>query len=444
MKNITLRKKLTLWYFFSLGTIFFLLSLAVGLLIHTTIQAQIDHHVHIAVSEAKQIVENYSGVEREALVKNLVSAHGMRVIVLSPDGAPILETNSPDIALMTEHQLQKIMLTQTLYDSAPTHFTANEIRFAAIPAQVRAGKGVVAVGYSTKILYATYYRLLAIISAILVFLVIPTAIIGYKLFQNNLNPLEQIANQAKSISAKSLSQRISTHSSSQELIDIEQALNGMLDKLENIFVHEHRFFSDAAHTLKTPLARLRSQLENTALPSSSKRDFLQVIDQANATIQDLLYLSRIGQVKPSLLSVNLSQVMLNLSELANTLGEAKKLKITTHIEPNIKISADHNLLVRALSNIVQNSVYYNKPNGQISILLHQNHGHIYIEINDTGQGINQLDLPHVFKRFFRAKNTGLSGSGLGLAITKAVIDSLGGKIILTSKAGQGTKVKVIL
>jgi len=70
--------------------VIFLFLLAVSVLFWVTLQSQIDHHVHIAVSEAKQVVENYKGTEREGLIKNLVSAQGMTVVVLSPDGSPIL------------------------------------------------------------------------------------------------------------------------------------------------------------------------------------------------------------------------------------------------------------------------------------------------------------------------------------------------------------------
>src|SRR3989344_7510294 len=115
----TLRGRLTLWYVASVGVIVLLLLLSVSGLFWVTLQDQIDHHVHIAVNEAKQVVENYTGEERDSLIKNLVSARGMTVVVLSPDGSPILETNSPDIAIVTEHQLQKILTASSLYDASP-------------------------------------------------------------------------------------------------------------------------------------------------------------------------------------------------------------------------------------------------------------------------------------------------------------------------------------
>ena len=186
----TLRGRLTASYLSSTLLIFILITLAISGLFWLTLQGQIDHHLHIAVNEAHQIVMQFTGDEREALIKNLVSPQGMTVVVLSPDGAPLLETNSADVAVATEHQLQKILTNSSLYQTGPMRFTDNNIRFAAMPVQVNAGRGIVAVGYSTQILYASIYKLLGLLIGVVSFLIFPTTFIGYKLLQRQLNPLE--------------------------------------------------------------------------------------------------------------------------------------------------------------------------------------------------------------------------------------------------------------
>ena len=341
----TLRGRLTLWYLTSVGLIVLLFLTAVSGLFWVTLQDQIDHHVHIAVYEAKQVVENYRGEERDGLIKNLVSVRGITVVVLSPDGSPVLETNSPDIALVTEHQLQKILTLSSLSESVPVHFTESNIRFAAMPATVSAGKGIVAVGYSTKILYDTFYRMLGIVGGIILFLIFPITFTGYKLLKKQLHPLESIASQTKSITNTSfLSKRIAIDSSTQELKTIQEALNTMLSQLENIFNKEREFFSDAAHTLKTPLAVLRSQIENTNITQKAREDMLKTIDKANDTIQDLLFLSRIGSRPQKLETISLTDIMTDLSELASTLGENKSLIISSDIQKDVNIKADKKLL----------------------------------------------------------------------------------------------------
>lgn len=439
----TLRGRLSLWYLTSVGLIILLFLIAVGSLLWITLQDQIDHHVHIAVNEAKQMVENYRGEERDGLIKNLVSAKGMTVVVLSPDGAPILETNSPDIALVTEHQLQKILSSSSLYDVSPTHFTENNIRFAAMPAQVSAGKGIVAVGYSTQVLYATLYRMLLVVAGVVFFVVLPITFLGYKLLKKQLKPLESIASQAKTVTdTSSLAKRIVIASPTQELRVIQEALNSMLAQLENIFDSERQFFSDAAHTLKTPLAVLRSQAENANLGQKAREDLLKTIDDAGDTIGDLLLLSRISGRPQKLETVSLTDITTDLSELVNILGEEKNLTISAAIQKNVTIKADKQLLQRALSNIVYNTVAYNQPGGSIQLSLEKEGNLIKINVKDTGTGISKRDLPQIFSRFYRGTNAKGKGSGLGLAISKAVIESLGGRISISSSVNKGTTVSV--
>lgn len=437
----TLRGRLTLWYTVSVGVIVLLLVVSVSGLFWATLQEQIDHHVHIAVNEAKQVVENYRGEERDSLIKNLVSAKGMTVVVLSPDGSAILETNSPDVALVTEHQLQKLLGSSSLYNSGPTHFTENNIRFAAMPAQVSAGKGVVAVGYSTQVLYGTLYELVAVVLGVIFFLVLPIAFLGYKLLKKQLHPLESIATQAKAVTdSASLSKRIAIISPTEELRTIQEALNVMLTQLEHIFTNEREFFSDAAHTLKTPLAVLRSQAENANLTQKVRGDMLKTIDKANEMIDDLLFLSRIAGKPQKLKTVSLTNIMMDLAELATTLGEDKRLAITTDIQKDVTLKANKELLQRALSNIVYNAVSYNKPQGSVVLTLKKQSQLTTLTVKDTGIGISKVDMPLLFNRFFRGTNANGKGSGLGLAITKATVESLGGKITISSVMNKGTTV----
>jgi len=439
----TLKGRLTLWYVASVGIIALLLLMSVSGLFWATLQNQIDHHVHIAVNEAKQVVENYRGEERDSLIKNLVSAKGMTVVVLSPDGSAILETNSHDIATTTEHQLQKLLVSNTLYNSTPTHFTENNIRFAAMPVQVSAGKGIVAVGYSTQVLYGTLYKLAAVVLGVIFFLVLPIAYLGYKLLKRQLQPLESIAIQAKAITdTTSLSKRITITSPTQELKTIQEALNTMLSQLENIFTNEREFFSDAAHTLKTPLAVLQSQIENVRPTQKVREDMLKTINKANDTIGDLLFLSRIAGKPQKLEMVSLTDIMMDLAELVTTLGEEKGLSVTTNIQKGVMLKANKELLQRALSNIVHNAVAYNKPQRSIDLTLKKHSRLITLTVKDTGIGISKADLPQLFNRFFRGTNTENKGSGLGLSISKAVVENLGGKIEISSLLNKSTTVTI--
>jgi len=441
----TLRGRLSLWYGLSVSLIILSFLVAVGGLFWVTLQDQIDHHLQSAVREAKQIVEAYHGKERDGLMRSLVSGRGMTVVVLSADGAPILETNSSDVALVTEHQLQEILALIKSDKLTPTRFTENNIRFAAMPVEVDAGKGIVAVGYSTEILYATFFKMIGIVMAVIFFLVLPITLISYRLLKSELKPLENITDQAKVITdTASLSKRIIINSSTQELKVIQEAFNAMLAQLENIFTRERQFFSDAAHTLKTPLAVLRSQVENSNLNQKRRMKILKTINKTNETIQDLLFLSRIGSHRSGKLeTVSLTEIMNNLSQLVYTLKEDKSLKTSFDIQEGVNLKADRRLLQRALTNIVHNAIIYNRPHGSIKLSLKKSAHQTRIVIRDTGIGIPKKDLQDIGVRFFRGTNVDGQGSGLGLAISKAVIESLGGTMTIVSVLNKGTIVSIV-
>jgi signal transduction histidine kinase len=301
------------------------------------------------------------------------------------------------------------------------------------------------VGYSTQVLYATFMNMALVVAGIVIFLVFPLSYGGFVLLKKQLEPLESIASQAKKMTTHaSLSRRISLESPTKELESIQSALNTMLSQLEHVFTREREFFADAAHTLKTPLAVLRSQIENSALRQKSQSELLSIIDTTNDTIQDLLFLTKVGTHKPSTATFSLSHLLENLAEIATALGEEKNLKVRSQIQTDVVISGDQKLIQRALSNLIHNAVLYNKPNGTIDISLTTSNTKIKISISDTGIGIKKTDQEKVFSRFYRGKNNIQPGSGLGLAITKAVIHDLGGRIALHSKSNKGTNAVITI
>lgn len=444
----TLRGKLSLWHIASVSVIILAFLTASTFLLWATIKNQIDHHLHIVVNEAAQIVETQSGNQREELLRSFVSAQGMTIVLLSPDGSAILETNSPDIALITEHELQGIMSVSSLYEATPVHFTQRDIRFAAKPVEISAGKGILAVGYSTQILYATVTTMIQIVVGIIVLLVLPLTFLGHKLLGKYLRPLESIANQAQAIGDSSaLSRRIQTKPDTQELASITNAFNHMLAKLESVFENERAFFSDTAHTLKTPLTVLRFEAENSTLAQKVKSKILDTIDVAAETIQDLLLLAKIGNKTQAKKVFSLSDLLQNLSELTATLGEKKAIKVAARIPKNVKVVANKKLLNRALSNVLHNAVAYNKRGGRIDLTLEQNQDNLVITIKDTGHGIKKSDQKKLFTRFFRGSSSASQaprGSGLGLAIAAAVIKDCSGTIDIRSVPGKQTTVVIKL
>ncbi len=444
----TLRSRLTLLYIASIIGVFLLLSGLFSGLLWVALHNQIDHHIHIVTTQAEQVVNNFDGNQEELLLNNLVQMGGMSVVLISDNGKVISEKKSPDITSLSNSEIQEIRTESEKIGHHPIHFTIHGQRFGSAAVTLNGESALLAVGYSTKILQETFLQMVGIVVGVITLTLPLLAYFGYRLFKRYLHPLEVIADTAQQIThPKKLSSRVTGLPLTREVSAIVTSFNAMLGRLERIFESEHEFFSDAAHTLKTPLAVLRAKVEGLNKESSvKKQEMIEVIDSAVDTVQDLLLISRIetgtaGAAK----KINLSLVVRELTELAESLAQDKSVTITSDIQEDIEMHVDERLIKKALGNVVHNAVQYVDQAGNIQISLAENQGHILMTVTNSGRGLNYDELSYVFERFYRGSNsqTNSKGSGLGLAITKAVVESYGGKIEFKAEKSK-TIVKLVV
>ena len=440
----TLRGKLTIIFFVSTVTI---TILTFFLLIFTTqklIFDQVNHHLHIVINEAKKIVEENHEVDNIEPLKTLVSAQGMTVILLSSDGSPILQTNSFDVADVTEHQMQQIVFSSTNKEE-PQHFSVNQMQFATVPVSIYGYQdGILAVGFSTKIINNTIKEITTIIIFVLLLSITVVSIVWQTIIKHYLLPLEKISQSALQIKKSSdLNKKVKTNTTTIELKNITASFNNLLEKLKQVFEEEHLFFSDTAHSLKTPLAVIRSYIETLPRQQNKKKnEILNYIDSLNETIQDLLIISKINTSYPkNSKQINFSEIVSTIAELTQTIGLEKNITVNQVIEKNIFINADEQLLTKAILNVIKNAVDHESQNGTITISLNKKNNISELLIKDTGVGISSKDLKSIFNRFYQSKNSqSKKGNGLGLSISKAIIERFEGKITISSKIKKGTSV----
>ena len=258
---LTLRGRLTLWYVVSSVVIFASITSLFSGLLWYSLNNQIDHHVHIVTGQAQQIVEEFTDFERQKLLTNLVNFEGMAIVIMSRQGEEILQTNSQDVKQLNQSDLQLLIAASKAAGYHPAHFTVNDMRFGVADVEVDNEPAFLAVGYSVNILRQTFYQMMTITLGVLIITLLPFTLIGHNLLRKYLRPLEIIALTAQQVTQpKQLSLRITGLTLTDELRTIVSSFNNMLSQLEKIFHTEHEFFSQAAHTLKTPLAVLRAKV----------------------------------------------------------------------------------------------------------------------------------------------------------------------------------------
>ncbi len=215
------------------------------------------------------------------------------------------------------------------------------------------------------------------------------------------------------------------------------------------------FVSIAAHELRTPLTSIRGYLDllnssvMTTLTQDAQKYLRKVIisaDQLHILVENLLNVSRIEKgslilnKKAENLEALVNYVISNFTEISKQEGIS-----VTYIKPNFELPdvfVDHTMVSEVLSNLIDNGIKYNKPNGSITITAELVDDKVMVHVKDTGVGIPTEAMPHIFKKFYRtstsALTSGRKGTGLGLFISKQIVELHGGQISVDSIQGQGT------
>ena len=238
-------------------------------------------------------------------------------------------------------------------------------------------------------------------------------------------------------------------SGNDELAVLGAEVNDLTDRLQ---VSEHKrrqFVSDASHELKTPLASIKlltdSILQND-MDMDTVREFVSDIgneaDRLNRMSQKLLSLSRIeSQEDGDCEIVNIAPTVQRVLRMLTTIAEENEISIIHELDQDSPILILEDDLYQIIFNLVENGIKYNLPGGKLTIKLSREEDNALIIISDTGVGIPDESIGHIFERFYRvdkARSRKSGGSGLGLSIVRNMVERNGGSIHVTSQSGQGT------
>ncbi|SDC18933.1 Signal transduction histidine kinase [Desulfurella multipotens] len=263
-----------------------------------------------------------------------------------------------------------------------------------------------------------------------------------------LLPIKSITQTAQYIiNTGKLNERIKVENTQDELYDLSVIINKMLDKIEVLVKSLKETIDNVAHDLRTPLTRIKITSE-LALSEQSKLNpkdaLLSCLDESDKILTLLNAIVDISQIETGSLKLNIERIQLkklidDVIDLYDYVIEEHNINLSVKCNENIYIYGDFNRLRQALSNLMDNAIKYNKPNGKISIKALEINDKICLFIRDTGIGIDAKDLPYIFERLYRAdKSRSKQGLGLGLSLVKAIIKAHEAKIKVKSKLTCGT------
>lgn len=280
---------------------------------------------------------------------------------------------------------------------------------------------------------------------------------GWWMSGRALHPVDQITSTARSIGEQNLGKRLPVPDTEDELQRLSETLNQMLDRIEGAFRRVTQFTADASHELRTPIALIRTTSEIALRKRRSEPEYREALDEVHAEsvrttglIENLLTLARADAGKETLdrTPVDLASLVLEVSGQAEKLARQKGITLACQAPDGIApISGDGGTLRRLFFILLDNAVKYTPPGGQIQVGINQHPEKVTVEVRDSGGGISQQDLPHIFERFYRSdksRNRDSGGAGLGLSLAKWIVDAHGGFMEVESAVDRGSTFRVSL
>jgi len=267
-----------------------------------------------------------------------------------------------------------------------------------------------------------------------------------------LKPMIQVSNAIRSRDSEAL-QPLAIDSLPEEIKPTIQALNELLERLDQALKVQRRFTADAAHELRTPLTAVQLQLD-LLNRSQSKNDKQEALTKLNAGVKRSIHVVRqllaLAHQEPEANTHNFEKLNLSLllSECLSVVQDIASKKNISLIGPNntniMAIFGKRSSIRILIDNLLDNSIRYTTAGGKIQIVLDETTTEMVMQIIDNGIGIAVAERARVFDRFYRIPGSEESGTGLGLAIVQAIVKQHAGSIQLDDGfAGKGLAVRII-
>lgn len=281
--------------------------------------------------------------------------------------------------------------------------------------------------------------------------------IGAWLAGRAMRPLQDIGASARRIAAGSHSDRIDMAGLPDELASLAGVLNEGFAQIEATLARQRQFTADASHELRTPVSVVLAQTQAALARPRNDAEYRNALEACQRSaqrmrrlVESLLTLARLesGEEPARLEDSDLNELAREASDAVRPLVVQGQLTLDAEFSKSpLPVRADADKLTQVLLNLLGNAVAYNQPGGCITVTTGNSGGEAFVQVSDTGIGIEAEHLPRLFERFYRveASRTNARGhAGLGLAISRQIIQQHAGRITVESQPGKGSRFTVWL
>ena len=304
-------------------------------------------------------------------------------------------------------------------------------------------------------------------------IILLSSVCTYFLTKKTLTPLQKLTSEVSQIQAQNLSTQLAVPNSKDEIAQLTSSFNEMLTRLDNAFSTQKQFSANAAHELRTPLAVLQTNLEVFEKKQEPEMvEYQQLftmikeqtarLSQLVGTLLDMTNLKSVPRTDQVTLEELVDEVFCDLDPVAEKAGisihfddsSSQDWHTDVHtpnasvLNNNIRnITGSYVLLYRAVYNLVENAIKYNRPNGSVTVSVKEKNGQAMILVKDTGIGISPENQKKIFDPFFRvdkSRSRAMGGAGLGLALVDSIAREHGGSVKVLESNEKGSIIALML
>jgi signal transduction histidine kinase len=289
--------------------------------------------------------------------------------------------------------------------------------------------------------------------------ILVTAGVGLLLFRRLTQRLRRMQSVVADFEQGEFDRRVEV-TSHDEVGRLGECFNRMADNLEETMEElrqadrmRRELVANVSHDLRSPIASIQGYLETVAMKDGDLetedrqryvRTALQNTKRLNTLVSELFELSKLEtkQIEPTMEAFPIAELVQDVVMQYEPRAEEHGVELTAEMpERHARVEADIGLVERALSNLIDNAIHYTPDGGEVRVRLDNEQGEVCVAVEDTGPGIPEDDLPHIFERFYRvdkSRDRDRGGAGLGLAIAKTILELHDRPLQVESTMGTGT------
>lgn len=278
------------------------------------------------------------------------------------------------------------------------------------------------------------------------------AIVGWFMAKRALLDMEDVTQTAFEISQGAYDRRVQGKDRFNEIKRLGDTFNKMLDRIETLIISMREANDNIAHDLRSPLTRIRGVAEMSLMSERSVDDYknmaantVEECDRLIEIINTMLEITELesGIKEAEIKELDVTKLIRDACELFRPIALGKKINLSEDIPEKLIFHGDRKKLQRIISNLLDNAIKFTPDGGSVSISAMKDEKRITIIFEDTGIGISEADVPHIFERFYQCDRSRSRGGGLGLSLVKAFTEAMNGSIYVTSAVNKGSEFVVV-